>query len=178
MKCKNCGRHIPPGKEFCEACGTVLSRNAEGQHETSSLTVIETEGADELEVIHPPEAVPEGKAVLIMEVATSIPAPARGTAILIIKKGPESGSRLVIEKQVTSMGRHPESDIFLDDITVSRRHAEIRKTGEGFEIADTGSLNGTYVNRERIERSDLRSGDEIQIGKFKMLFFGSDTGGR
>ncbi|MBC7254074.1 MAG: FHA domain-containing protein [Actinobacteria bacterium] len=90
--------------------------------------------------------------------------------MLVIKKGPDAGMNFTLQSEVTVIGRHPESDIFLDDITVSRRHAEIRKEGEGYVITDTGSLNGTYLNRERIESAMLSSGDEIQIGKFKLLF--------
>ena len=75
-------------------------------------------------------------------------------------------------------GRHPESDIFLDDVTVSRRHAEFRRTAEGYEVADIGSLNGTYVNREPIEVSPLTNGDEVQIGKFRLVFLtGPKAGG-
>ncbi len=72
---------------------------------------------------------------------------------------------------MTTAGRHPESDIFLDDITVSRRHAEIERRGEGYVVRDVGSLNGTYLNRERIEEAALENGDEVQIGKFKLVFF-------
>jgi pSer/pThr/pTyr-binding forkhead associated (FHA) protein len=91
--------------------------------------------------------------------------------MLVIKKGPDAGMSFVISRPLIVIGRHPESDIFLDDITVSRRHAEIRRRGDSFALVDTGSLNGTYLNRERIETSDLGNGDEIQIGKFRLLFF-------
>jgi pSer/pThr/pTyr-binding forkhead associated (FHA) protein len=87
-----------------------------------------------------------------------------------VKRGPNAGTRFVMTKEVTTTGRHPESDIFLDDITVSRRHAEIRKNA-GFRIVDMGSLNGTYVNKLRVDEADLSSGDEIQIGKFRLIFF-------
>jgi pSer/pThr/pTyr-binding forkhead associated (FHA) protein len=91
-------------------------------------------------------------------------------AVLVVRQGAKAGSRYAIEAATTTVGRHPESDIFLDDITVSRRHAEISHLGSSFEVVDSGSLNGTYVNRERIERVVLTSGDEIQIGKFKLVF--------
>ena len=81
----------------------------------------------------------------------------------------------MLDAAVTTAGRHPESDIFLDDVTVSRRHAEFRKTDDGFAVRDVGSLNGTYVNRERIDEIDLAPGDEVQIGKFRLVFF---TGAR
>jgi pSer/pThr/pTyr-binding forkhead associated (FHA) protein len=94
-----------------------------------------------------------------------------GQALLVVKRGPNAGSQFLIEKDVTTAGRHPESDIFLDDITVSRRHAEIRRKDGGFSVHDMGSLNGTYVNRERVENTQLANGDELQIGKFKLAFF-------
>ncbi|MFL6226315.1 MAG: FHA domain-containing protein, partial [Actinomycetes bacterium] len=89
-----------------------------------------------------------------------------------------AGSRFLLDKEVVTAGRHPESDIFLDDITVSRRHAEIRRGPNGFTVHDVGSLNGTYLNRERVEDGELDAGDELQIRKFKLVFFaGSRPGG-
>ncbi len=96
-----------------------------------------------------------------------------GQALLVVKRGPNAGSQFLIEKDVTTAGRHPESDIFLDDITVSRRHAEVRRKNTSFFVHDMGSLNGTYVNRERVDTTQLADGDEIQIGKFKLAFFGA-----
>jgi pSer/pThr/pTyr-binding forkhead associated (FHA) protein len=96
-------------------------------------------------------------------------------ALLVVKRGPNAGSQFLIEKDVTTAGRHPESDIFLDDITVSRRHAEIRRKDSNFFVHDMGSLNGTYVNRERVENTQLAAGDELQIGKFKLAFFTGQT---
>ena len=97
-----------------------------------------------------------------------------GTALLVVKRGPNAGSRFLLDRDKVTAGRHPESDIFLDDVTVSRRHAEFRRTTEGFEVADIGSLNGTYVNREPIEVSPLTNGDEVQIGKFRLVFLSGD----
>ncbi len=77
----------------------------------------------------------------------------------------------MLDAEVTRAGRHPDSDIFLDDITVSRRHAEIVRRADGFHLIDAGSLNGTYVNRDRVEEAKLSNGDELQIGKFKLVFF-------
>ena len=95
-----------------------------------------------------------------------------GSALLVVKRGPNAGSRFLLDQPVTSAGRHPDSDIFLDDITVSRRHAEVRRSPIGYLAKDAGSLNGTYVNRERIEGEiALHNGDELQIGKFKLVFF-------
>ncbi|WP_277870529.1 oxoglutarate dehydrogenase inhibitor Odhl [Nakamurella antarctica] len=108
------------------------------------------------------------------ETMTGLESLASGTALLVVKRGPNAGSRFVLDKQVVTAGRHPESDIFLDDVTVSRRHAEFTRTDQGYEVADTGSLNGTYVNREAVESSALANGDEVQIGKFRLVFlFGS-----
>jgi len=94
-----------------------------------------------------------------------------GQALLVIQRGPNAGSKFLIDKDVTTAGRHPESDIFLDDVTVSRRHAEFRRDDGKFFIRDAGSLNGTYVNRQRVEEAQLVSGDELQIGKFKLTFY-------
>ena len=93
-----------------------------------------------------------------------------GTALLVVLRGPNAGSRFLLDDDFTSAGRHPDSDIFLDDVTVSRRHAEFYRSGDRFTVRDVGSLNGTYVNRERIEEAELFGGDEVQIGKFRLLF--------
>jgi len=96
-----------------------------------------------------------------------------GMGMLMVKRGPNAGSRFMLESDVTRAGRHPDSEIFLDDITVSRRHAEFVRQGPGYVVRDVGSLNGTYLNRERLEESPLAHGDEVQIGKFKLVFLAS-----
>ena len=96
---------------------------------------------------------------------------AGGVALLVVRKGPNEGSKYMLDAEVTRAGRHPDSDIFLDDITVSRRHAEVIRRADGFHVVDVGSLNGTYVNRDRVEEAKLSNGDELQIGKFKLVFF-------
>lgn len=94
-----------------------------------------------------------------------------GQALLVVKRGSNAGARFLLDQDTTTAGRHPEADIFLDDVTVSRRHAEFRKNDEGqFEVVDVGSLNGTYVNREPRNSQSLEVGDEIQIGKFRLVF--------
>ena len=93
-----------------------------------------------------------------------------GTALLVVKRGPNAGSRFLLDKDRTSAGRHPESDIFLDDVTVSRKHAEFSRQGGAFSVRDVGSLNGLYVNRQRIDQAALSGGDEVQIGKFRLVF--------
>jgi pSer/pThr/pTyr-binding forkhead associated (FHA) protein len=94
-----------------------------------------------------------------------------GSALLVVKRGPNAGSRFLLDRPVTSAGRHPDSDILLDDITVSRRHAEFRLDNDGnWTVADVGSLNGTYVNRHPVESAVLANNDHIQIGKFRLVF--------
>ena len=93
-----------------------------------------------------------------------------GAALLVVKRGPNAGARFLLDQDTTTAGRHPEADIFLDDVTVSRRHAEFRRNDGSFEVVDVGSLNGTYVNREPRNSQTLATGDEIQIGKFRLVF--------
>jgi pSer/pThr/pTyr-binding forkhead associated (FHA) protein len=100
-------------------------------------------------------------------VAGSLPP---GTALLAVRRGPNAGARFLLDHDVTTSGRHPDSDIFLDDVTVSRRHAEFHRETGVFTVRDVGSLNGTYVNRERVESATLSNGDEVQIGKFRLVF--------
>jgi pSer/pThr/pTyr-binding forkhead associated (FHA) protein len=97
-------------------------------------------------------------------------APTKGTAFLEIKRGPNAGSRFQLDQATTSAGRHPNSDIFLDDVTVSRRHAEFRVDNADVQVVDVGSLNGTYVNCEPVDSAVLANGDEVQIGKFRLAF--------
>ncbi len=99
-----------------------------------------------------------------------VPSLPPGIALLVVRRGPNAGARFLLDHDVTTSGRHPDSDIFLDDVTVSRRHAEFHRGGSGFTVRDVGSLNGTYVNRERVESATLGNGDEAQIGKFRLVF--------
>ncbi|OZC81789.1 peptide-binding protein [Rhodococcus sp. 06-412-2C] len=100
-----------------------------------------------------------------------------GAALLVVKRGPNAGSRFLLDQPTTSAGRHPDSDIFLDDVTVSRRHAEFRQDEDDFQVVDVGSLNGTYVNREPVDSAVLANGDEVQIGKFRLVFLTGPRGG-
>lgn len=95
-----------------------------------------------------------------------------GSAMLLVQRGPDAGARFLLDSDQETVGRHPESDIFLDDISVSRRHATFTRSAGGYVVADLGSLNGTYVNRDRID-SDivLSGGDEVQIGKYRLIYF-------
>jgi hypothetical protein len=149
--CHNCGHRNPPDANFCSSCGSVLTAP------TSDTTV----------TLHPVDSQGE---VGEEELTVTLPERPSGAGLLVVKRGPNSGARYILEADVTRAGRHPESDIFLDDITVSRRHAEFLRDSNGYRVRDVGSLNGTYVNRERIEESTLSSGDEVQIGKFKLVY--------
>jgi pSer/pThr/pTyr-binding forkhead associated (FHA) protein len=105
--------------------------------------------------------------VVPSRVAGSLPP---GMALLVVRRGPNAGARFLLDHDLTTSGRHPDSDIFLDDVTVSRRHAEFHRGVNAFTVRDVGSLNGTYVNRERVESATLSNGDEVQIGKFRLMF--------
>lgn len=95
------------------------------------------------------------------------------SALLIVQRGPNEGARFLLDQDLTTVGRHPNADIFLDDVTVSRRHAEFRRSGNQFLVEDLASLNGTYFDGVRIESALLDDGAEVQIGKFKFTFFAS-----
>ena len=151
--CNSCGHRNPQGANFCSSCGAALERPAS---EDTTITFL-PEGAAEG---HPPD---EDVAVVLDELPP-------GLGMLVVKRGPNAGSKFVLENDVTKVGRHPDSEIFLDDITVSRRHAEFVRQGRGYVVRDVGSLNGTYLNRERLEESALTAGDEVQIGKFRLVF--------
>jgi len=112
-------------------------------------------------------AEPTGEDALSGRVAGNLPP---GMALLVVRRGPNAGARFLLDHDLTTSGRHPDSDIFLDDVTVSRRHAEFHRGSGGFTVRDVGSLNGTYVNRERVESATLSNGDEVQIGKFRLVF--------
>jgi len=94
-----------------------------------------------------------------------------GSALMIVRSGPTAGARYLLDADVTTVGRHPEADIFFDDVTVSRRHAEITRSDKTFELVDQRSLNGTYVNGERVDRAVLTNGSEARVGKFRLNFF-------
>lgn len=150
--CNNCGHRNSLGANFCSSCGAVLE-SLTPEHTTITF--------------HPvtPGDPVEGDVAVVAEGMPS------DSAMLVVQRGSKAGSRFALDKDVVTAGRHPDSDIFLDDITVSRRHAELRRVTDGTWLAcDTGSLNGTYLNRERIDTAILSSGDELQIGKFKLIF--------
>lgn len=150
--CSRCGHPNSESSNYCSSCGFDLHRS-EGE-ETSEIQIVD-----------------------LVETGTDDSAVATGsvTATFAVKRGAMAGSRYLVEGEFTTIGRHPESDIFLDDVTVSRRHAQVHRDGDAFLISDVGSLNGTYLNRSRIETENLRSGDEVQIGKFKLVFLTDES---
>ena len=99
------------------------------------------------------------------------------SALLVAKRGPNAGAQFLLDQPVTSAGRNPDSDIYLDDVTVSRRHAEFRRQSPEVQIVDLGSLNGTYVNDNPVQSALLANGDEIQIGRYRLLFLTRPTTG-
>ena len=152
--CNRCGHRNPPESVFCSACGSALDVPAD---HTITLTnvdpLLDAPGPDDDVVI------------------TLAGAPA-GVGELVVRSGPQAGDRFTLLASVTRLGRHPDSEISLDDITVSRRHAEIHRRDDGrYEVRDAGSLNGTYVNQQRIDVATLEHGDEVQVGKFRLIFF-------
>ncbi len=182
--CARCGRPNPDGARFCSYCGTQLAGpvppgsglpagpgapgypaagSGERPGETTSTISLGRTDDDLGDDLFPDSA--------------SFGALPPGSALLLVMRGPNAGSRFRLDGDLTTAGRHPDSHIFLDDVTVSRRHAEFYRHGARFTVRDVGSLNGTYVNRERIEEAELIGGDEVQIGKFRMLFLTSQDVG-
>jgi hypothetical protein len=148
--CNNCGHRNPGGANFCSSCGAALE-HATGEESTVTLAPVEADAVDD-------------------EISVVLDELEEGIGLVVVKRGPNAGSKFTLDHPVTTAGRHPDSDIFLDDITVSRRHAEFRKGRTGYTVVDVGSLNGTYLNRGRIEESPLNNGDEVQIGKYRLVF--------
>ena len=121
----------------------------------------------------PREQVSETDHVLTKADLATVEALRPGTALLVVLRGPNTGARFLLDDDEVMSGRHPDSDIVLDDVTVSRKHAIFRRTPQGFVVRDVGSLNGTYVNRELVDEVTLTTGDEVQIGKFRLVFYAS-----
>jgi hypothetical protein len=163
MYCTHCGHENPAGANFCGQCGRPLGRaDASGEATTTGGLRPDDISAVGTRDVEPPVALAE------LDL---------GTALLAVVRGPNEGARFLLDRNVVTVGRHPDSDIFLDDVTVSRRHAEFRREGNRFWVHDVGSLNGTYVNGERSDDRLLATGDEVQIGKFKLVAFigGTDS---
>ena len=150
MVCARCGHANQPEARFCSSCGASLEVPVD--ESTLTLLAVEAAGVED-------------------ELAAYLEGLPPGVGLLVVRHGPNVGSSFRLDAEHTNVGRHPDSEIFLDDITVSRRHAEVRRLAEGYEVVDVGSLNGTYLNRERVEEGELRNGDEIQIGKYKLAYY-------
>ena len=138
----------------------------QGQGRTNDPTTMRLPG-----IGAPVEPLTEADADLSAQDQATVDALRHGTALLVVLRGPNTGARFLLDSDEVSTGRHPDSDIFLDDVTVSRKHATFRREGDVFLVRDVGSLNGTYVNRERIDEAALKTGDEVQIGKFRLVFY-------
>ncbi|HET6151494.1 MAG TPA: FHA domain-containing protein [Marmoricola sp.] len=165
--CSRCGSQNTDGARFCSHCGHALESAAVPAETTATITFGSTAARPD----------PDDPAALNEADAAAADALPSGNALLIVQRGPGAGSRYLLDTDLVSAGRHPESDIFLDDITVSRRHVEFRREGATFRVSDVGSLNGTYVNRDRIDDALLQNGDEVRIGKFRLVFFASAAAG-
>ena len=144
VHCPECGFQNLEAAGYCEKCGALLLPDDGGAESTLTL-----EPAEE----QTPAAVHQER-----------------TAIIVRSGGGRAGEAFTLKRDRLTIGRSPESDIFLDDVTVSRRHAELQRRPDGFAIADLGSLNGTFVNRRRVDRKLLEDGDEVQIGKYKLTY--------
>lgn len=150
--CNTCGHRNSEGSNFCSSCGQVLDVTSQ-EHSTI--------------VFHPADPADDPS----MDLSVDLGQVPENHGLLMVKRGPGAGSRFNLDSGLVSIGRHPESHIFLDDVTVSRRHAEIEVREGVYVVRDGGSLNGTYLNRERIEEAEMHNGDELQVGTFKLVFF-------
>jgi pSer/pThr/pTyr-binding forkhead associated (FHA) protein len=168
--CTQCGHSNNDDARFCSNCGAALkpaTPPAASPSETSTITI--GGGAEPADPSEKAEGLSTADQAAIDALPTS-------SALLVVRRGPNSGSRFLLDSDTTTAGRHPSSDIFLDDVTVSRRHAEFIRTADGFSVRDVGSLNGTYVNRNRIDEAALADGDEVQVGKYRLVFYPSQQG--
>jgi pSer/pThr/pTyr-binding forkhead associated (FHA) protein len=164
--CTACGKQNPDDARFCSRCGTKLfadgaAPEAPGPDEATATISIGT----------PSEKSDTSDRHLSPVDAAAVDALPAGSAMLVVQKGPSAGSRFLLDQDEVTAGRHNDSEIFLDDVTVSRRHAVFTREGGEFTVADAGSLNGTYVNRDRIDKVVLKDSDEVQIGKYRLVFF-------
>ena len=151
--CNQCGHRNPPTSSFCSSCGVALDLNEDRTITLAAVDPLQDAPGPDDDVVVPVNELPSD------------------TGVLIVRSGPQAGDRFTLADRLTRLGRHPDSEIMLDDITVSRRHVEIARTAEGYVVSDVGSLNGTYVNQERVDRAVLVHGDELQIGKFRLVLF-------
>ncbi|MGW5425342.1 FHA domain-containing protein [Streptomyces sp. NPDC003943] len=170
--CTRCGHRNTADSRFCSHCGTPLRGGVTPERASETTSTISISGLEAYDA-----EVTGQIPALSPEALAAVEALPSGSALLIVRRGPNSGSRFLLDSELTTAGRHPQSDIFLDDVTVSRRHVEFRRQPDGtFTVSDVGSLNGTYVNREPIDSVVLSNGDEVQIGKYRLVFFASQRG--
>lgn len=152
-----------------------MSDEREGQQgaapEPTTMRLRAVEGAEPVEASH------ESEHVLTKADLATVEALRPGTALLVVLRGPNTGARFLLDDDEVMSGRHPDSDIFLDDVTVSRKHAVFTRSGGTFTVRDVGSLNGTYVNRDLVDEAVLSTGDEVQIGKFRLVFYAAASTG-
>ncbi len=153
--CNKCGHRNPPTSAFCSACGAVLD-----------LVDDRTITLAKVDPLMDAPGPRDDTTVNLDEIEA-------GTALLVIRGGGEEGEYFVLSSNVTTIGRHADSDITLDDITVSRRHSEIHQSSGQYIVRDAGSLNGTYVNQRRIDVVEIQQGDELQVGKYRLVFLES-----
>lgn len=153
--CNRCGHRNPPTSGFCSACGAVLD--------------VVDDRTITLAKVDPLQDAPGP----IDDVKVDLSGISQGTALLVMRGGETEGRYFVLEKECTRIGRHADSDIELDDITVSRRHCDIHSSDGKYMATDVGSLNGTYVNQKRVEVIELQQGDELQVGKYRLVFLES-----
>ncbi|MCW1092813.1 MULTISPECIES: FHA domain-containing protein [Streptomyces] len=174
LVCTRCGNRNAENSRFCSNCGAPLRPGAVPERASETTSTISISGLEAYDAeVTGQTAMP----ALSPEAQAAVDALPLGSALLVVRRGPNSGSRFLLDGELTTAGRHPQSDIFLDDVTVSRRHVEFRRSPDGsFTVADVGSLNGTYVNRERIDQVALSNGDEVQIGKYRLVFYASQRG--
>ncbi|MCB5180635.1 FHA domain-containing protein [Streptomyces antimicrobicus] len=172
--CSRCGHRSDAASRFCSNCGAPLRAGLTPERASETTSTISISG---LEAYEAEAGGAHVSSSLSPEAQAAVEALPPGSALLIVRRGPNSGSRFLLDGELTTAGRHPQSDIFLDDVTVSRRHVEFRRNPDGgFTVADVGSLNGTYVNREPIDSVALHNGDEVQIGKYRLVFYASQRG--
>lgn len=171
--CSRCGHRSDAASRFCSNCGAPLRAGLTPERASETTSTISISGLEAYEA----EVAGHVPSSLSPEAQAAVEALPPGSALLIVRRGPNSGSRFLLDGELTTAGRHPQSDIFLDDVTVSRRHVEFRRSQDGgFTVSDVGSLNGTYVNREPIDSVALHNGDEVQIGKYRLVFYASLRG--
>ena len=179
--CTACGTQNPDDARFCSQCGTRLVAPAAAPADAPTEAPapspdVAGESTATINIGTPDKTETSDRQLNAVDAAAVDALPA-GHALLVVQRGPGSGSRFLLDADVVNAGRHPDSEIFLDDVTVSRRHAEFHRAGDTFTVSDVGSLNGTYVNRDRIDRVQLTDGDEVQIGKYRLVFFSGHPGG-